>query len=203
MPHAIPKVSAEEYLRRERASEARSEYWSGEIFAMAGGSARHSLITVNVIAALHRLLKGGTCVPYDSNLRVDVAPTGLYTYPDATVVCGPPEFTDTAKDMITNPRVIIEVLSDSTEAYDRGTKFEHYRGVSSLVEYVLISQKIPLVEIFSREQEGRWRLTPVSGIHGSARLDSIGTDIAMAEIYYRVEFDAVAPLKVAAPIKQT
>jgi len=195
VPQKKPFVTPEEYLRLERAADYKSEYYAGEIFSMAGGSATHSVIIASVIRELGNLLKGNRCVPYDSNLRIAVSATGLYTYPDASVICGPLELVPGHDDMITNPTLIVEVLSDSTEAYDRGKKFAHYRTLPSFAEYVLVSQKEPLVEVFFRQGDGTWQLTPVRGREAVVRLQSLGVDLRLAEVYERVEFPEIAPLK--------
>ena len=191
----IPFISPEEYLRLERAAEYRSEYFDGEMFAMADGSPRASLIGANVIGEIGQLLKGHRCTPYDSNLRVHIPATGLYTYPDASVVCGPIELVPGHDDLLTNPTLIVEVLSDSTEAYDRGRKFAHYRTLPSFAEYVLVSQKEPLVEVFFRQGDGTWQLTPVRGCEAVVRLQSLGIELRLAEVYDRVEFPEIVPLK--------
>ncbi len=195
LPQTKPFISPEEYLQREREAPYKSEYYAGEMFAMAGGSPTHSLLTLNVGGELRSLLKGNRCAPYDSNLRVFVAADGLYTYPDALVICGPLELVPGHDDMVTNPTLIVEVLSDSTEAYDRGRKFAHYRMLPSFAEYVLISQKEPLVEVFFRQGDGTWQLTPVRGRDATVRLQSLGVELQLVEIYDRVEFPEIVPLK--------
>jgi Uma2 family endonuclease len=190
----VPKqrFSVAEYLERERKAVDKHEYRDGEILLMAGGSRSHSLMIANVIAALHSRLQGKPCRVYDSNLRVQVPRKVLYTYPDVSVICGQsdPDENDPAGDTVTNPRLIVEVLSDSTEAYDRGKKFDGYRELESLQEYVLVSQEAPRVETFFRQPDGTWLLTPVSGLNASVRLRSIETEVALAAIYQGVEFPA-------------
>ena len=195
VPQKIPFISPEEYLRIERAAEYKSEYLDGEMFAMAGGSSTHSLIALNAGAELRHLLKGNRCAPYESNLRIFFPSTGLYSYPDASVICGPLAFVDDHNDMITNPTLVVEVLSDSTEAHDRGRKFAHYRTLPSFAEYVLVSQKEPLVEVFFRQGDGTWQLTPVRGCEAVVRLQSLGIELRLAEVYDRVEFPEIVPLK--------
>ncbi|MEO7319855.1 MAG: Uma2 family endonuclease, partial [Chthoniobacteraceae bacterium] len=198
IPEKKPYISPEEYLRLERAAEYKSEYYAGEIFAMAGGKLPHSLIAMNAGAELRTHLRGKGCVPYDSNLRILIPATGLYTYPDVSVICGPPEFAPDTDDTIVNPTLLVEVLSDSTEAYDRGKKFEHYRSIPSFREYVLISQAAASVEVFSEQTSGNWMLTHVKGIHASARLQSLDIELSLAEIYYEVQFPEQPPLKTLA-----
>lgn len=195
LPQQKSFITPEEYLQIEREAVYKSEYYAGEMFAMAGGSPTHSVLTASAIGALFSLLKGNRCAPYDSNLRVFVAADGLYTYPDALVICGSLELVPGHDDMVTNPTLIVEVLSDSTEAYDRGKKFAHYRMLPSFAEYVLISQKEPLVEVFFRQGDGTWQLTPVRGRDASVRLQSLGVELRLAEIYERVEFPEIVPLK--------
>ncbi len=195
VPQKKPFVTPEEYLRLEREAPYRSEYYGGEIFAMAGGSPTHSVIIAAILRELGNSLKGNRCAPYDSNLRIFVPADGLYTYPDASVICGPLELVPGADDMITNPTLIVEVLSDSTEAYDRGKKFAHYRALPSFAEYVLVSQKEPLVEVFFRMADGTWQLTPTRGREAIVRLQSLGIELPLAEVYDRVEFPEIVPLK--------
>jgi Uma2 family endonuclease len=190
-----PFITPEEYLRLEREAPYKSEYYNGEMFAMAGGSPTHSVLTASVIGALTSLLRGKRCAPYDSNLRVFIPGTGLYTYPDISVICGPLELVPGHEDMIVNPTLLVEVLSDSTEAYDRGQKFMHYRALPAFAEYVLVSQREPMVEVFFRQGDGTWQLTPVRGREATVRLQSLGVELRLAEVYERVEFAEIAPLK--------
>src|SRR5437867_12261501 len=133
-------LSPEEYLSLDRKSEVRSEYFDGDMVAMSGGSREHNLIVTNLVRELSLHLKGRPCEVYPSNMRVKISATGLYTYPDVVVVCSDPQFEDESVDTLINPTLIAEVLSDSTEAYDRGAKFAHYRKIDSLLEYLLVSQ---------------------------------------------------------------
>lgn len=184
----IAPLTEEEYLRIERAAEFKSEYYAGEMFAMSGGSVAQSLINSNVNREIGNRLKGKSCVTYDSNLRIKVPATHLYTYPDVIVICGQPQFGADESDTVTNPTLLVEVLSDSTEAYDRGKKFEHYRTIPSFQEYVLVSQKSALVEVFLRQPDETWILTVYRGLEATARLESIEVELPLEEIYYRVEF---------------
>jgi Uma2 family endonuclease len=189
-PQKKPFLTPEEYLRAERLAEFRSEYFGGEVFAMSGGRPNHSLISANVITALSYRLRGRRCTAYESNLRIVVSPTGLYTYPDASVFCDPMQFVDADEDTALNPTLIVEVLSKTTEAYDRGKKFEQYRQIASLREYVLVAQDEPLIERFQREGEGRWVLTSIAGMTGVIRLDSLEVELPLAEVYDKVNFAA-------------
>ena len=195
LPQPVTPLTPAEYLKIERAAEIRHEYFNGEMFAMSGGSPPHSLIKVNVGGELRTKLKGRPCTAFDSDLRIQVSPTGLYTYPDISVVCGELEFDDDQHDTVLNPTLLVEVLSDSTEAYDRGKKFEHYRRIASLREYVLISQKTPTIERFLRNPDDTWTLTAVIGLEASIHLPSIEVTLSLAEIYDRVKFDEPESLR--------
>jgi Uma2 family endonuclease len=182
-------LTAEEYLAIERAAEYKSEFFNGEMFAMAGASLAHSLITTNVTRELSIQLKRRTCQVYSSDTRVKVSETGLYTYPDVTAVCGQPQVEDEHRDTLLNPTLIVEVLSPSTEAYDRGDKFAQYRRLESLREYVLIAQDRPRIERYTRQGEAQeWLLTEVSDPQGVVSLASIGCELVLAEVYDKVEF---------------
>src|SRR5256885_15347533 len=142
----IHRLSEAEYLCLERQAETRSEYFEGEMFAMAGGTRAHSLIAINIARELSQKLKNSDCVAYNTDLRVKVEATGLLTYPDVSVACGEQRFLDEEEDTLLNPTVVIEVLSDSTEAYDRGKKFENYRQMPTCREVLLVSQKEARIE---------------------------------------------------------
>jgi Uma2 family endonuclease len=188
LPARVKKFTPAEYLTLERTSAYRSEYFQGEIFAMAGGTPRHSLIQTNLTGELRQALKGNSCTTYNSNLRILVDQTGLYTYPDASIVCGPLEIAEGQPDVVLNPTVLFEVLSVSTEAYDRGQKFGNYRQIESLREYVLVSQKEILVERFQRNSDNSWTLTESRGIDSQMALTSVGITIPLTEIYDKVDF---------------
>jgi len=185
----VPKslVTPDEYLQRERHAEFKSEYYRGETFAMAGASADHNLIVSNCIVNIGSQLKKRPCRVYPSDLRLKVQATGLFTYPDVTVVCGEPQFEYDRGDVLTNPVLIIEVLSDSTEAYDRGAKFEIYRTIPSLQHYVLIAQDRISVESFTRTTADEWILRARQELNGSIRLDTIDCDLSLAEVYDKVD----------------
>ena len=186
-------VSAEQYLTQERQAKFKSEYYRGEVFAMSGGSPTHSLIAANFVGACWASLKGKPCKVFNSDLRVKVEPSGLYTYPDASIVCGELQFCDAQKDTITNPTVLVEVLSESTEKYDRGAKSGYYRQIESLKELVLISQSEAIVERFTRQSGGGWLLIESRGVSEHVRLESVGFSIAMAELYRGVTFEGAEP----------
>jgi Uma2 family endonuclease len=187
---ARPKrlLTPEEYLAIERDVPGKHEYYRGEMFAMGGASREHNLITGNVAAALHALLAKRPCESYHNDMRVKVSATGLYTYPDVVVTCEKPRFEDPVLDTLLNPQAIVEVLSDSTEKYDRGKKAEHYRQLESLREYLLVSHDRPHVELFTREEDGVWRLTEATGLEGSIELPTIACRLSLADVYAKVEF---------------
>lgn len=190
LPVETRSVSPQEYLEMEREAEYKSEYLDGEIFAMSGGTARHSLIATQTLVALGLKLKGKSRKPYNSDLRIAVSPDGLYTYPDVSVFCEPMEFVFGSDDTASNPAVVVEVLSKNTEAYDRGRKFGHYRQIATLRHYVLVSQDSPTIECFSREGDGRWALSEAIGLEASMPLGALGIELPLAEIYEGVEFPA-------------
>lgn len=183
-------LTPQEYLARERAAEFRSEFYRGEMFAMSGASWEHTLIKDQLAHAAASQLNDGPCRVLTSDLRVKVVDTGLYTYPDVVIVCGKPEFEDKMFDTLLNPRVVVEVLSDSTEKYDRGTKFTHYRKLPSVQEYILVAQDRPQIERFVREADGSWLLTAYEGLGECLALTSVAVQIPLAEIYRGVEFPA-------------
>ncbi len=182
-----PRLTPEDYLALERSADFKSEYFNGEIFAMTGASESHNTIVVNVSSEIRQQLKKRPCKVYANDMRIKVDPTGLYTYPDIAVTCGKAQFNDTHLDTLLNPVLIVEVLSDSTEAHDRGRKFEHYRKLGSLVEYVLIAQNRPHIESYRRQADQQWLLTECSDFDGTLRLLSIDCDLALAEVYDKVE----------------
>jgi len=198
--HARQRLTAAEYLALERAADTKSEFFDGEMFAMAGATEPHILITVNLVMSLGVQLRGRSCRLYANEMRVKVDPTGLYTYPDVVVVCGERRLEDDHHDTLLNPTLIIEVLSPSTEAYDRGKKFGHYRRLESLREYVLIAQDRCSVESFSRrEVGGEWKITELNDLNGRLHLASIDCDLALADVYDRVELPSAVSLPGGSP----
>lgn len=181
-------LTPEEYLTIERKAEWKSEYYQGEMFAMAGTSRNHARISFNMVANMGAHLLGKGCEGYISDMRVLVQQSGLYTYPDIAIVCGEPEFLDTQLDTLLNPVVIVEILSSSTEAYDRGEKFRLYRQLPSLKEYVLVSQDKPFVDQFIRDDDGRWFVLMTQGLELELTLQSCGVRVAMSALYENVEF---------------
>ncbi len=180
-------LTPEQYLEIERAAEHKSEYFQGEMFAMAGGTLDHSTIFHNVAFLLSGQLRGRSCRVAGSDLRLQVSPDGLFAYPDLVVFCGKPQFADRRRDTITDATVIIEILSPSTEDYDRGFKFEQYRKVPSLQDYVVIAQNRVHVEHNVRQADGSWMLRETSDLNASIELRSIGCSFKVCEAYERVE----------------
>ena len=181
-------ISAEEYLERERQAETKSEYFGGEIFAISGGTPVHALLGANAIRALGAELIGSDCSVYNSELRICVSPNGLYTYPDATVVCGELQYSDERRDTVTNPKLIVEVLSNSTRDYDRGRKFHLYRELPSLAEYLTIEQNEVHAEQWTRQPSGQWLFTETKDAGISLSFPSLSIELSMSKIYDRIVF---------------
>lgn len=179
----------EEYLAFERAADQKHELIDGDIFLMSGASRRHNLLVFNLAVTIGNQLRDRPCEAYTSDLRVRLQGT-QYVYPDLTVVCGEPAFEDAEVDTLTNPTVLVEVLSPSTETYDRGKKFQYYRELASLQEYVLVSQERYWVEKYSRQENGQWLLTDATGVHAVVNLPSIECNIPLAELYAKVVFES-------------
>ncbi len=182
-------LTAEEYLEIERRAHTKSEYFAGEMFAMVGGSREHSLIVGNTARSLHNQFHDRTCEVHTHDFRVKVSETGLYTYPDIVALCGKAELEDSHRDTLLNPMLVIEVLSDSTEAYDRGGKFQHYTKLESVQEYVLISQDRMLVERFRRQDENEWLLRIATAPDDVVDLQSVSAKLRVGDVYARVEFE--------------
>ena len=182
------KLTEAEYLALERAAEFKSEFFDGEMFAMAGGTRRHSLIGGNLVREVGGKLRGRPCVAYNGDLRVKIEATGLLTYPDLSVACGNEQFLDSEEDTLLSPIVIAEVLSESTEAYDRGKKFEHYRQIPTLKEYLLVSQREPRIEQFIRQQGRDWLFRQAVGMEATLEIPSLEITISLAEIFANVKF---------------
>ncbi len=189
-PNPVPKMTPEEFLIWERAEEFRHEYRDGDIVAMSGARRAHNLISVNMARELSTSLRDRDCETYASEMRVWIPKTRLYTYPDIVVVCGEPQFVDDEFDTLLNPVVVVEILSESTESYDRGRKFEQYRRVETLREYILISQPRPYVERFVKHGDGFWQLSESNGPEAVLVLESLDVAIPLAAIYEKVKFTA-------------
>ena len=179
------KMTPEEYLAFERASDEKHEYVDGEIFAMSGGTYEHSLLATGIARELGNALGDRPCDVHGSDMKIRIVATNRFFYSDVSVVCGSPVFADDARDSVLNPKVIVEVLSDSTERYDRGEKFAHYRRIDALQDYVLVSQTEPLIEHFSRQADGSWRYRAL-GPGEQLVLASIECTIAVNRIYLKV-----------------
>jgi Uma2 family endonuclease len=182
-------ITPEQYLEQERKAEFKSEYVNGRVYAMGRCNAEHNTIAVNIGAELRLQFKGRSSRVYTSEMRVKIEDTGKYTYPDVAAICGNARFEDTHVDTLLNPTVLVEVLSPSTEAYDRGGKFAHYRRLPSVQEYVLVSQNQALVEKYTRQGE-QWVLTEYAGLDAVLDLPVIGCRIPLTEIYDKVELDS-------------
>lgn len=179
-------VTEEEYLAQERAGDTRHEYHRGKIVAMVGASREHNLIVTDTSRCLSTQLRKRPCELYSNDMRLRIAALGKYFYPDITVICGEPRFADDYVDNLLNPTVVIEVLSPSTEAHDRGEKFESYRTVESLREYLLIAQDRYHLDHFVRQDDGSWLLNDASGLESVIHLPSIGCELPLAEVYEKV-----------------
>ncbi len=180
-----------EYLAFERTAKFRHEYIGGEIYEMAGEKRSHSIICTNISGELHARLKGKLCEVYSPNMKVRTESSGIYTYPDATVVCGQPIFHDEAEDILINPKVIIEVLSPSTEKKDRGEKWENYQQIESLAEYLLVSQTKPRLEMYVRQPNQHWDWSYKIELTSSIYLASIDCELRLADIYDRIDFPPI------------
>lgn len=184
-----PVFSVENYLDFERMQNDRHEFLDGIVYAMAGESPNHSTICFNLITIVGGQLRGKKCRGFSPNMKIATNEKGLYSYPDLAVVCGTPQFYDKTKDVIINPTVIFEVLSPSTESYDRGEKFLRYTNfIETLQDYILISQEKPLIEHYSKQLNGGWKKTEIEGLDENLKLDSIECEISLDELYELVEF---------------
>src|SRR5215204_3971783 len=184
--HTVTYVTPEEYLAAERLSETRSEYLDGGVYPMTGGNINHIRIVANLTAELVIQLRGRKCDVLPTEMKVRLQDSRKFFYPDMTVVCGEPQFHDERTDIILNPILVIEVLSPSTEAFDRGAKFQAYRTLESLKEYLLVSQGTPLIEQYVRGNDGKWTLTTASGLEGSLALPSIECTLNLGAVYDKV-----------------
>jgi len=182
-----PYLTPEEYLAKERLAEYKSEFYKGEIFAFAGASKEHNTIVINLILKLAPQLRKRNCEIYSNDMRVKVNATGLYTYPDVVVVCGESQFEDDENDTLLNPMVLIEVLSPSTENYDRGAKFEHYRNIDSLSDYILVAQDKSHVEHYVRQSDRIWLFSEYKLVKDKFQIQSIDCELTVEEIYEKVE----------------
>lgn len=184
-----PRYTIEQYLQLERASEQKHEYYDGEIFALAGSSENHNLIAAHILGILYEQAWKRSCKVYPSDMRVKIAKTKLYTYPDISIVCGTALFDDDVTDTLLNPMVIFEILSPSTEQYDRGKKFEQYRTITTLQGYILVSQDKHLVEQYTRQSDTMWLLTIHDTSESQVELRSVGCTLVLADIYEGITFN--------------
>jgi Uma2 family endonuclease len=196
MPETMPArrfFTPDEYLIIERRAEFKSEYLDGEIFAMPAATLANNQITGNLLMELGQQLRGKPIQPFVSNMRVGVTPRGPYFYPDVLVVCGKPQLRDNTKDCLMNPVVIVEVISPSTETYDRTQKFSSYQRIATLTDFLLVSQIEPRIEDYTRQANGGWLLNTITGMDSKLSVSSIGCDLLSARVYEQVEFEPANP----------
>ena len=182
------KLTSEEYLAIERAASFKSEYYRGEMFAMAGARYLHNRVLANLTGLLFGQLQGSPCFVLPNDMRVKVPSSSDYFYPDLIVVCGKPQFEDNVFDTLLNPQVILEVLSETTERFDRGEKFDHYRELASLKEYVLVAQDRIQIERFVRSEDGTWQMRIFKDEAGEFSLQSVAVSVPIKDIYEGVDF---------------
>lgn len=185
---AKTKFTPAEYLAMEEVADYKSEYYAGEIFAMTGGTADHSTVAVNLTSEIRQFLTTRPCRVFNSDMRLYIQKSGLYTYPDVMVVCDKLKFAARRDDTLVNPMLIIEVLSKSTRDYDRGAKFEFYKEIATLREYVLVESEAPRVECYRRGSGSQWIIETYDGLEAVARLESLGCDLPLRQIYHKVSW---------------
>jgi Uma2 family endonuclease len=185
---AQPKryITEQEYIEFERASAIKHEYYDGHTYAMTGASISHNLIAGNTLASLHGQLRRKPCQIFSSDMRVKVRQTGLNTYPDLVIICGEPQFTDDVLDTLINPLVLIEILSPSTERYDRGMKFQNYRTIETLQDYILIAQDHYHIEYYTRQNDGQWLFQEAIGLDSHIAIQSIECTLTLEDVYEKV-----------------
>jgi len=182
-------ISAEDYLHAERLAVEKHEYYQGEIFCMSGASVKHNRIQANMIGELYLKLKGKNCQPYGSDLRIHIPENTLYTYPDITIFCAPPDLTDEHFDTATTPSVIVEILSLSTRNYDRFSKFNLYRNIKSLNTYILVDSLSYSIELHTRNEDNTWQLLDLKSQDDTLVLKTLQMEILLKDIYEGVTFD--------------
>ncbi len=182
-------ISAEDYLHAERDAVEKHEYYQGEIFAMSGASVKHNRIQSNTMGECYLKLKGKGCQPYGSDLRIHIPENTLYTYPDITIFCGPPDLTDDHFDTATNPSVIVEILSLSTRNYDRFSKFNLYRDIKNLNTYILIDSLSYSIELHTKNEDNTWQLQDLKSLNDTLVLKTMQIEILLKDIYEGVTFD--------------
>jgi Uma2 family endonuclease len=207
-PQPRIRCTVEDYLALERASEERHEYLDGDIYAMAGESPEHGAICMNLSVIIGSQLRGTPCQAFAKDMKVRSGPIplpghpmkGLFSYPDLLVVCGDLEFHDPFRDVLLNPTLIVEILSDSTEAFDRGDKFRRYRTfLPMLTDYLLVAQDKPLIDHYHRVEENRWELIAIEGLGAQLHLESINCTLRLAEVYDRIVFPTQEPELIQEP----
>jgi Uma2 family endonuclease len=191
----LPKnnLTPEQYLEIERQAEFKSEYYRGEMFAKAGASVAHNVIVGNMVGELRQNLRSNPCTVLPSDMRVHIKGTDLYTYPDAVVFCGQPQLLDNKSDTLLNPTLIVEVLSPSTEAFDRGRKFEHYSSIETLTSYLMVASDRIHADQYTRQPGGAWLRKSYSTLEETIDLATIGCTLSMTELYAKVEFGELPP----------
>ncbi len=189
IPQKTGKITPEEYLELEKNSELKHEYFEGEIFAMTGAKPNHNMISFNIAGELKNQLKGSPCMGFTSDQRIKIEALTKYVYPDISIACDEVKFDDDPLGSLLNPVVVFEILSDSTEAYDRGMKFQHYRLLPSLQEYILVSQNYCLVEKYVRNNYRSWKYVSYEKMEQTLTIESINCEVVLLDIYYRVEFE--------------
>ena len=185
-----PSFTPEEYVALENQSEIKHEYHAGRMYAMSGASMPHNEIQVNLYREVSTKLKGSSCKSYPSDLRIWIEEAGSMTYPDLSIFCAKPTSVKGLSNSFVNPICIIEVLSPSTESYDRGKKFDIYRQIPTLQEYVLIAQSEPAADLFRRQANGNWDYVPLRGVNAVLELTSASIQLPLSEIYFGITFDA-------------
>jgi Uma2 family endonuclease len=188
-PKITHRYTVEEYLAMEEVAEYRSEYFEGEIFAMAGGSPSHDRIASQCDRVIGSAIESKGCETFTSSMKVRIENSKAYYYPDLSVACGEAEFDENGIGALTNPVLIIEVLSKSTEGFDRGDKFQRYKQISSFREYVMIAQSKPQIDVFYKTDAGFWRIDNYEGLDAVMELRSLGIQVKLADIYKRVKFE--------------
>jgi Uma2 family endonuclease len=198
--HPKRKYTLEEYFDLELSTNERFEYWNGEVFSMSGGSDEHDQIESNTHLALRLVLRGRECRVFTGNMRIKVPTLPPYRYCDVSALCGQPAFEKIGGvDTLTNPTLIIEVLSESTEAYDRGDKFTHYKSIPSLKEYLLVAQHRPHITQYAKQEDGSWSYREVNDLSASLHLPSVDSVLELSEVYLNVTFPAVPSLNIKEP----
>lgn len=186
----MPTISPQTYLEAERRAAFKSEYFDGHVYAMAGGTRAHIILEGNLGFEVVGRLRGRSCESYGSNMKVWIPSTRAFVYPDLTIACGSPKLRDDYRDVLENPVAIFEILSPSTEMYDRTLKFDGFCSIPDFAQYVLISQVAPRVEVFTKNAEGFWIFTRFTGLDATAEFSTVGIEVPMASLYDRIEFAA-------------